>query len=86
MIDNDFSLQAKKAASLTEEGLDHLIEAHELQMALLNHPKDSSYATMVQEIIEKEKLAVALIQKSTLVQRDLMNRQHASVQKLIEGI
>jgi len=86
MIESEFSHQAKQAVAFSKEGLNHLVEVHELQLALLGQKKDEEYAKIVKEIVEREKLAVGLIQQATLIQRDLMKKQHEAIQKLIDTI
>jgi RNA polymerase-interacting CarD/CdnL/TRCF family regulator len=86
MIESEFIRQAKQAIAFSREGMDHLIEVHELQQALKNKTRDNDYAAVVREIIEKEKLAVGLIQKSTLIQRDLMRSQEKAIQDLIDTL
>lgn len=75
-----------EAIKYTKEGLELLLEVSELQAALGNIPKTENYYQMIKEIIEKEKLAVSLIERATLIQRDLINRQRESTIKLINSL
>lgn len=73
----------KEVIDYTKEGLELLLEASELQAAAKNMPKTEDYYQLVKEIVEKEKLAVSLIERATLIQRDLINKQREGIIKLI---
>ena len=75
-----------EAINYTKEGLELLLEVSELQAAVKNTPKTENYYQLVKEIIEKEKLAVGLIERATLIQRDLINKQRESTIKLINSL
>lgn len=86
MIEKSFKDLAKEAIDRTKEGLDYLVEAYELQEALKNLPKTESYKQFIEEIIEKEKIGVGLIQQAILIQRGLMNNQHKAIENLINNL
>ena len=65
----NFKAQADEAIEYTKEGLDLLVELRELQEAINFLPINENFEQMLKEIIEKEKIAVGLIQKSNLIQK-----------------
>ncbi len=75
-----------EAISFTKEGLELLLEVSELQEAAKNMPKNEDYYQLVKEIVEKEKLAVSLIERTTLIQRDFINNQREGIIKLINSL
>lgn len=81
-----FRNEAEKASQYTKEGLDQLIEISRLLEGLDLAPSPSEKAKIIEGIIAKEKHAVSLIQQSTLMQRELMRKQHDAVAELIESI
>jgi hypothetical protein len=86
MPKKSFKDLAQEAIDYTKEGLDKLVEVHELQEALKNLPKSESYEQLAKEIIEKEKIAISLIQQATLIERTLMTSQHKAVEMLINNL
>lgn len=86
MIEKSFKDLAKEAVDYTKEGLDCLVEVYELQEALKNLPKTESCQQFIEEIIEKEKIGVGLIQQAILIQRGLMNDQHKAIKNLINDL
>lgn len=85
-MNKNFKTLAEEAIECTKKGLDTLIEIHEIQEALKNFPKTKDYQQLVQEIIGKEKVAVGLIQRATLIQRGLMKTQHEEIEKIINNL
>jgi hypothetical protein len=83
---SEVAKRAKQALEYTREGLDTLVAISELQDSLVGLPKNDEYSAMVKEIIEKEKLAVSLIQQATLIQRGLMEQQHSAIKHLIDSL
>lgn len=77
---------AKEAIDCNREGIELLVEIRELQESLKNFPKKENYQLLLEEIIEKQKIAVSLIQQSTLIQRGLMKSQHEAIEKLINNL
>lgn len=86
MPKKSFQDLAQDAINYTKEGMNLLIEIHELQEAIKNLPQKENYQQLIEEIIEKEKIAVGLIQQATLIQRTLMKNQHEAVEKLINNL
>lgn len=86
MPEKSFKDLANEAINYTKDGLGHLIEVYELQEASKNLPKTENYQQLVKEIIEKEKIAVGLIQQATLIERGLINRQREAIKKLINTL
>ena len=87
MTQATFNDEAKRASQLTQEGLSLLIEVNDLQLSLSSlKNKDEAALGLIREIIAKEKMAVGLIQQSTLIQRELMKRQHTAIEVLTKGL
>lgn len=86
MLEKPFNDLAKQALDSTKKGLDLLCEIHELQQAAKNLSQGEDYAFLVEEIIRKEKLAVSLINQATLIERDLMKRQHRAVEEIVNRL
>lgn len=86
MPEKSFKDLANEALDCTKEGLNRLVEIQELQEALTNLPKNSDYRQLVEEIIEKEKFAVSLIQQATVIERGMMQTQHDAIQRLINNL
>lgn len=77
-----FKDTAQRASRTTAEGLQLLIEVSELLSAQSTTSISEYTESIIMEIASKEKLAVSLIQESITLQRDLLRRQHADVEKL----
>lgn len=77
-----FKDTAQRASRTTAEGLQLLIEVSELLSAQSLAPISADSESVIKDIVSKEKLAVSLIQESISLQRDLLRRQHADVEKL----
>lgn len=75
-----------QAINYTKEGLELLLKVSELQEAIKNMAKTEDYYQIVKEIIEKEKVAVDLIEKATFIQRDLVNEQREGIIKLLKSL
>ena len=86
MSNKCFKELAEEAIDCTKNGLEKLIEVYELQQASKNFPVTENYQELIEEIIEKEKIAVSLIHQATLMIRGLMDNQHHAVQKLINNL
>lgn len=86
MDTNKLKQQANEAIKRTKEGIELLIEISEMQEALKNLPKNENVEHFIKEIIEKEKMAVSLIQKSNLIQRELLQNQHKEIEGLIKKL
>jgi hypothetical protein len=83
---NNLKKQASEAIKYTREGIELLIEIGELQEAIRSLPKSENIEQFIKEIIEKEKMAVSLIQKGSLIQRSLLKNQHEEIEKLINKL
>lgn len=86
MTINSFKIQVNEAIKCTKEGLDLLVELSELQESIKSLPIGEDLKQIVKEIIEKEKMAVSLIQKGTLMQRGLIKTQHEAIERLINRL
>jgi hypothetical protein len=86
MSKKSVTVLAEEAIKYTKEGVNLLVEIHELQEAIKNLPKNESYEQMVKEIIEKEKMAVGFIQQATVIQRKLIKNQHEVMAKLLNSL
>lgn len=86
MPKKSFKNLAQEAIDYTKEGLGKLVEVHELQEALKNLLNSEDYEQLVKEIIEKEKIAIGLIQQAILIERTLMTTQHKAVEELIDNL
>jgi len=78
--------QASEAIKYATEGIDLLIELSEMLEALKALPKGENIEQFIKEIIEKEKMAVSLIQNSNLIQRSLLKNQHEEIENLIKKL
>lgn len=83
MLEKGIKDLAKEAMDCTREGLDRLIQVQELLEAIKNMKQNKDYQSMIEDIIEKEKMAVELIQRATIIERGLMKDQHEAIKKLI---
>lgn len=86
MSEKSFKDLAQEAIDYTQEGINLLVEIQELQEAIKNLPQKENYQQLIKEVIEKEKIAVGLIQQATLIQRTLMKNQHEAIEKLIKNL
>ena len=86
MPEKTFKDLALEAAQSTKKGIDLLVEIDELQSALAHQSLSKDSEALIREVIEKEKLAVGFIQEGMTIQKTLMNKQHASVQSLIDRL
>ena len=86
MPETEFSKLAQEAKELSKEGLNLLIEIDELQNSIKNVRKNKDYQKKVEEIVEKEKYAVGLISKATIIQRSLMKKQHESIENILSEL
>ena len=83
MTKKSFQVLAYESLDNTQKGVDYLIQVEELLQALKNISKTKNYREIIEEIIEKEKIAVELISKATLIQRQLMQNQQKTIENLI---
>jgi hypothetical protein len=81
-----FKNLANTALDCTKKGLDLLTEAYELQVSSKQKVAVSDYGALINQIVEKQKLAVQFIQQATLIERGLMREQEENIKKLIAGL
>lgn len=77
---------AREVINYNKDGMELLIEINELQKAISNLAREDERHQLIKEIIEKEKVAIILIQQSTIIQRGLMKKQHEAIEKLINNL
>lgn len=86
MPGKNFSDLAREAINLTKQGLELLMEVSELQQALKYLSNNESSVQAITEIVEKEKIAVSLIQQAIVIERNLMTKQHKEIALLLSSL
>lgn len=86
MTNSNFKKQVAEALDCTKEGLNLILEISELQEAIKLLPLNETFEQMVKEVLEKEKYAVSLLQKSNLIQKSLISNQRLNIQKIIDRL
>ena len=86
MLQKTFKDFADQAIHFTKQGMELMTEIDRLQQLARQLPKIESYAELVKEIIEKEKLATSFIGKATLIQRELLNKQRMEIEFLLHDL
>lgn len=81
-----FSDRAHEALECTQQGLRLLIEANELGLATTNMLQNDDYHSLVEEMIEKQKLAVELIQRAMLIEKNLMQTQAGNIERIMREL
>lgn len=85
-MSDEFTTRAKEILFLRQKAIELLLEVHDLQIAAKHEPDLEYLKPMIHTLVEKQKLAVQLIQQATVFEKDLMLRQKKSIEELIEKI
>lgn len=86
MAKKSFEVLAYETIDDTKKGVEYLIQVNELLSILKTMSKTEDSRQIVKEIIEKEKIAVELISKATIIQRQLMQYQHKAIENLMTDL